>query len=105
MQVESKQQRQLVGCGYELALKGLPVAAWCGLGYSGPKPTVCAGYSCNLPEVIETARARRHWSNGQIEAFAGGPPTDEMLAAIEVLDGAYAELDVWRFENPQKKGR
>jgi hypothetical protein len=105
MQVQPKLQRQLVGCGYEPpAAKHLPIVAWAGLGYSGPRPTTCPGYTCNLPEVIEVARARIHWKNGAIAAFVGGHPTDEMMIGIEVLEGSYNELERWCFENPVKKG-
>lgn len=89
--------RQLAGCGYlpppDKDL--LPVVrAWNGLGYSGPDPTVCPGYSTNLPEVQEIARAHTHWSKGALMAWLRGQRASEaLLIGIEII-----EAEVGRFE-------
>jgi hypothetical protein len=64
-------------------------------GYHGPEPTVCAGYSCRLPEATEVMRARTHWEKGQLEAFCGGMPEEQLLVGIEILDNQYNAMQRW----------
>jgi hypothetical protein len=104
----NQQQRQSLGCGYEPKHPTLPVMMWSPpgskCGYSGPRATVCPGYSTNLPEIIETAIIRRHWEKGSIVAACGGEnPTEEQLAMVLVLDGAFADLKHWAC-TPSKDG-
>ena len=103
-----EEQRQLAGCGY------LPppreqlrkfVQAWGGLGYSGPKPTVCPGYSTGLPETIEIARGRFHWNKGSLTDFCGDKPTDAMLLGVEIVEGAINECQSWCMDNREKGGK
>jgi hypothetical protein len=105
MQESPRDARQLLGCGYEPpAPKGVVVDTWkppggpVGFDVGAPSeehpygelaPRTCAGYTTRLPEVIEAARARLHWSKGQLEAFCGGLPTEELVVAIEYVEGAY----------------
>jgi hypothetical protein len=99
--------RQAIGCGYEPpAPPGIPVRPW---DHTGRKPSpgeldergrqhlqICPGYVCRLPEVIETARARLHWEKGELVSFCGGAqPSDRLIDAIEILDGAVAEFRYW----------
>jgi len=99
--------RQLAGCPYAAAPAPalLPmVSPWCGLGYKGPKPTVCPGYTTQLPEVIEGARARLYWSKGELSAFCdGAPPTDALRYAIEIAESAIADVIEWR-ATPKDRG-
>lgn len=92
-------RRQQLGCGY--APPPSPhlasiVRPWAGLGYRGPRPTTCPGYTTNLPEVVEIARAHRHWSKGSLEAFCGGPPPEAVITGVEIFDAAMGELEAWR---------
>lgn len=107
MRTTTQQDRQLAACGREPPPANprlLPmVQAWSPQSYSGPPPATCPGYTCNLPEVIEIARARLHWSKGALDTFVGDPVPDEMLLGIEVLEGAQNEADAWAMANPVKK--
>lgn len=106
MLANSLQTRQTLGCGYE------PVAAdelsrlvriMEPLG-SDIKPTTCPGFTTRLPEVIEIARARLHWSKGELTSFCSGQARGALLAGIEILEGATNETQMWCVENPVKKG-
>ena len=102
----SKAQRQSLGCGYEPEPDRLPVVPWSPPDkfYGGPAPTVCAGYSCNLPEVVETAGVHPHWEKGSIVAACGGEqPTEEMLVAVTLLNVACSEVKHWA-STPTKDG-
>ncbi len=101
----SEETRQLAKCGYAPPLtdsRAKFAEAWSGLGYSGPKPTVCPGYSTSLPETIEIARARLHWSKGALTEF-GGKPSPALMMGIEILEGASNECQSWCLENRAKK--
>lgn len=108
MQANDRLTRQTLGCGYEQPLAGemLPfLDVWKPEGMKPTKdfPSVCAGYTVRLPEVIEIARARVHWEKGALPAFCGGPPTDKLLLAVEMLDGASNELEAAQC-TPRSKG-
>jgi len=106
MEQLTTETRQLMGC--PLAPAPPPRAAglvkpWQGLGYAGPSPAVCPGYTVQLPEVIETARARLHWRMGELRSFCGGAAPGALLERIEILEGAARELEEWRL-TPATKG-
>jgi len=106
MESLEEEQRQLAKCGYAPPLtdsRAPFAAAWGGLGYSGPKPTVCPGYSTSLPETIEILRARLHWSKGSLREFCGGKPTDALMVGIEIAEGAENERQTWCAENRVKR--
>jgi hypothetical protein len=113
MQTNNAPTRQLMGCGF---LPPPPerlrpyVDAPAPLGFRpsrGPKgerlDNVCPGYTSQLPEVIEVARARLHWDKGHLVEFLGGPPTEPMLLGIEILCGAVGELQMW-LSTPKDQG-
>jgi hypothetical protein len=106
MKARDQQTRQLLGCGFEPPpaehVRHL-VQPWNGLGYSGPKPTVCPGYSTHLPEVIEAARAWFHWNKGALNSFARGVPSAALIDCIEYLDAAVEECKTWCM-TPTSKG-
>ena len=57
---------------------------------------ICPGYLCDLPEVIEVARAHLHWSKGSLHSFCRGEqPGDSLLYGIEVFEGALNSLSSW----------
>ena len=102
-------QRQALGCGYEPpADDRIHLTVWQPpggeRGYRGDPLTVCAGYSCNLHEVIEAAIARKHWEHGAIvPACDGELPTEELLNSILVLDTESSALEGWLM-TPAKDG-
>ena len=49
-------------------------------------PSVCAGFSTQLPQVWEAVRAMKHWAKGALREFCGGQPTEAMLMAIEIVE-------------------
>ncbi len=109
MEKRDVQSRQLDGCGYlpppEKNL--LPfVRPWQGLGYSGPEPTVCPGYSTNLPETQEIARAHMHWGKGALSQFLQGrPPSESMLIGIEILESELHKFEDWILREASKEHR
>jgi hypothetical protein len=98
-------QRLAAGCGYE------PPSPTCEQLWEPPRGdlgtdvevTTCPGYTTMLPEVIEAARARTHWEKGQLEAFCGGEPTEQLVVAVEIFDAAVGQYAYWR-ATPSKKG-
>lgn len=52
------------------------------------RPTICPGYSASLPQVREAASAYAWWDKGQLRDRLGGPPTEAMVTAIDILHGA-----------------
>ncbi len=90
-------QRQSLGCGYEPRTDRVSLLMWQppqgAKGYSGPPLEWCAGYTTSLPEVMETAIARVHWSKGNAAAL--GELTEETLNSIVILEGSYNELQRW----------
>jgi hypothetical protein len=109
-----KEARQAWACPYEPpAPKHIPVRTWDHPGRTADpseldergeqKLKVCPGYACNLPEVIETARARIHWSKGSLDAFTAGEPAHERLVeCIEVLDASISALQSWELNKDRK---
>lgn len=97
-------QRQSLGCGYEPRSDRVHLSVWqppSGKnGYSGPPLTACAGFTCNLPQVVETAMARVHWSKGNVAVLN---PTEELLDCIVILEGQSNQLQAW-LTTPAKEG-
>lgn len=91
----SEEMRQLQGCGYlprhEFGKPAAPLDC-------ETEPTVCPGFSTALPEVIEIARARLHWSKGSLRDFTRSP-SEALLIGIEVLEGASNEAQSWALKN------
>jgi len=87
---QSVDVRQFMACGYELPVEG--ASAW--QHRSGEAVTdTCPGYLVNLPEVIEGARARNHWKHGSLRDFCEGQPSEGILQAVEIIDGAAHEVE------------
>jgi hypothetical protein len=97
MRTLPKQMRQQMACGYEVAAPpGIEAQAWSGLGYKGPAPATCPGYTTTLPEVIEVARAWRWWDKGELARFVRGDEvSDDLILGIDVFEGAVRELERW----------
>jgi hypothetical protein len=54
--------------------------------------TTCAGYTTDLPEVIDIARLYRHWSKGAVDVRSLPRPIED---GIELLDAATNSRDNW----------
>lgn len=68
-------------------------------------PSVCAGYTVHLPEVVEAHIARIHWEKGELTQFANGQASTELLNAIVIHNSAVNAVQLWSVENPPKKGQ
>jgi hypothetical protein len=101
--------RQSLGCGYLPPSDGrVHLLLWQPpsgkRAYAGPDLKTCAGYTTSLPEVLEAAFMRRFWSTGNLEtALLGGAATEELLAAILILDNACNEVECWQM-TPASEG-
>lgn len=115
MRTTPAEARRMMRCGYEDPppphLDAL-AQGWTHPAIEPPKiadgeawPPVCVGYATKMPEVLEVVRARRHWDKGELASFCGDDsPSDDFLAAIEILDGSVKELELWAMQPPEKRG-
>lgn len=87
----SPEQRVSIGCGYEPPSPG--AATWSHR--SGRSSDVCAGYLVRLPEAVEVARARLHWTHGELRSFTRGEPSEKLVESIEVLDGEIHDVEAY----------
>jgi hypothetical protein len=101
METTDVHSRRALGCGWEPALDGAEPATL----KSNVEVTVCPGYSCKLPEVVEVASAYAHWEKGTLSArLDGAEPTPQLLDGLVVLQGAIAELNEHRMKASTQKG-
>jgi len=112
MEMTTKEQRQAMGCGYELAApEEMITSLWsppdgkAGFRHNPKLPLlpVCAGYTTKLPEVWEALRAWRHWQKGELQSFCGGMPTGALLIALEIFDGEVNACNAWEM-TPESEG-
>lgn len=111
MKATPEPQRRYLGCGYlppppghvRLTVWQPPVSD----SYKGQKPpelTVCAGYTANLPEVVEASIAR---ARAKLNMFAAScadeQATDELMDSVLVLDAEYSAVEGWLM-TPSKDG-
>lgn len=97
MQTQPQLQRQFLGCGYEPRTDRVHLTIW--------KPpdkffrgdlTTCAGYTVNLPEVVEVTLARSHWKVGALrDACDGETASEDLLNGILIYDSACSEVERW----------
>ena len=118
METNTEQTRKTLGCGWLplpaenlIPFRRVTVPA----GFKGPvrklpngavtnDPETCPGYTTSLPEVIEIARARLHWSKGGPATIGLTDWHEHPLAmGIEILESASNATERWAFENPVKK--
>lgn len=100
MQTTPELQRQSLGCGYLPRPDRVHLTLWQPptneRGYHGPSLTACAGYTANLPEVVEASIARAHWKVGAIVPYCDGEmPTEDLLNSVLVLDSEFSALEGW----------
>lgn len=108
MQANDRITRQGMGCGYEPpAPRGVRVMPWQpppgSKGFAHERPTVCAGYTTSLPEVLEATKARVHWKMGQLGEYLGERAQPELLDSVLILEAEVNSVDVWRI-TPAKDG-
>ena len=96
----SREQRQLVGCGWESVAPG--AIAWMPEGWTDDRPTTCVGYTTKLPEVIETTEARFYLKHGSLSLLVKDEITDALRLSIKILENADAEATSWSIKNPVK---
>jgi hypothetical protein len=110
MQTQTQLHRMSLGCGYEppaadrvhLTIWQPPTSSDCG--YKGPPLTICAGYTANLPEVVEVSKARAHWKHGALTHVCEGEMADEsLLDFILIFDAECSHLESWLM-TPEKDG-
>jgi len=110
MEITPRISRQGIGCGYEPpAPIGVPVRPWDHSGRHEDRdvdpPSVCPGYSCGLPEVIEASHARMHWQKGELVSFTRKPPRPELMTAITILELESNRAEGWEARQKQRKER
>lgn len=105
MKTRSKLERQYLRCGYlpRLDRKGLTIWQPPGKFFSGAELTTCAGFTANLPEVIEAAIAQQHWKAGELSNAVEDKPTESLMDAILVVNHAVESLKSWLM-TPAKDG-
>ncbi len=112
MERTTQLNRQGMGCGYEPPPPPhVRVMPWqppiAKLGFKHKLPVVCAGYTTNLPEVQEIARAHFWAAKSQLATFLRGTPADDpVLAYIEILDAEHeAMMRYWTTPVAEGGGR
>jgi hypothetical protein len=106
--------RQLSGCGFAPAVAGARPIDHDGRtgalpldddGLPRGRNTVCPGYTCGLPEVIEASRARQWREKGGLRDFTRGEqPSDALMLAVDIIDAESAKATSWAMKNPPPKG-
>lgn len=74
--------RRAIRCGWESVSDS--GRAWHPFKLGGPPLTVCAGYTSQMPDVVDVARAFLHWEKGQLQLRNPDPPP-QLLDGIEIL--------------------
>lgn len=94
----------------EMRCGWMPTSEWLDSGMPNHAEAVCPGYSIQLPEVIEAARALSWRNHGGLEPLYGReefPLPPQAAAYIDVLDGAVkaSEADeMRRIREESKRG-
>jgi hypothetical protein len=108
MQTSTREQRQSIGCGWEPPRPPElgPPLIWdhtARVSSAKDRTTVCPGYSCGLPEVVEASHAHLHWSKGHLRDLTRTPPSKALLRGIEVLEIERGRVEDWALKNPPKE--
>jgi len=108
----SAPMRQAMGCAFLDPIRddrgelSVPHAIWKHEGDKSAGQTICPGYTTNLPDVIDIARAHQHWTKGELGTVLGGadglPPV--LADGIGQIDESVQRLDGWRMSASNKKG-
>lgn len=109
MKERSVESRQMMGCGYE---KPSPFAApWSHTAFKRPAdadpdrpyPTVCAGYTTKLPEVVEAARAHFHSERETFSSLVGKRATPHLMTCIELMASEVNAVQAWSMRDKTKE--
>lgn len=108
MKSRSKEDRQLDACGLEPpAADGVAVDHPERIRHAWEKdiPEVCPGYTCSLPEVLETSYALSFKRDGELTQFLEGEyASPELRHAMTVLESEIARMQEWSARTPDKDG-
>ena len=97
----SSDHRALIGCGFLPAHKlSRPWRHRGTFELDYPEPTVCPGYSTKLPEVVEVARTRLHWSKGNVSVDS---LEENVQRGVEILESAIGDMNEWALKDRTKK--
>lgn len=102
-EMNGKEARQAMACGHETPLVNVRPPwspANMGASHTG-EYTLCPGYTTNLPEIVEVARGRLHWSKGSLPVYC--VPNELIVEGIEILEGSTNEMQEWALR-PKAKG-
>lgn len=100
----SQLERKYKGCGYEprhekppseLTIWQPPTSTDGKTGYTGPRLTICAGYTANLPQVVEAYIARAHWLKGNVPMHV---TPEALLTAILIVNSQHDAMEARRLE-------
>ena len=84
----------------------MPVVPWDHEGRDGKRPSTCAGYTTNLPEVIEVAQLFRHWSKGSLpSALRGDELHEQTQQGLEILEGSVSAVESYLIRARREGGR
>ena len=109
MNQRSVESRQQMGCGYE---KPSPFASpWVHTAFKRPAdadpekpyPTVCAGYTTKLPEVIEVARAHFHSERETFVSLIGKRATPHLMTGIELMASEVNAVQTWSMRPKEQR--
>ena len=67
-------------------------------------PTVCPGYTRNLPAVQEAYSALSWWDRGQLVVrYQGAQPPEDLVLAIDIIHARRTEVEMWLQEREKPK--
>lgn len=105
--------RVAMGCAYEsvpIVTNDVgeivpPQAIWKHAGDDTAGTTICSGFTANLPDVIDIARAHRHWSKGELGTVTGGNDglPGALVDGLEILDDAVSRYSAWKMKQGGEK--
>lgn len=72
--------------------------------YPGERPSICPGYLLEMPEVTEACRAHGWRKDGALREFYDGRPiTERCKLALDVIGGAFREVEQHNIREAGKK--
>jgi hypothetical protein len=93
--------RRAMGCGWITVPDEERTSVWRHPSDEDDAPTTCAGYTTQLPDVVEIASAYQHWKNGALREACGRELSYSLVDGLVLLDSALSTWQAWRAENPQ----
>lgn len=97
---------RIQGCGWQHTSKRTAPDASVVVGYSRLTPTVCPGYSTQLPGVEETIRAYGWAERGQVEVYtAPYRPTPKLVALVDVLASSVQRVEAQEIADAREESK